>query len=48
MTFLWILHNIVILAKLDGIRKLGLETSLKPDFLQKMAEFFTDEEGTKE
>jgi hypothetical protein len=34
----------ILLHKLDGIRKLGLESSLKPDFLQKMAEFFTADE----
>lgn len=34
----------VLIAKLDGIRKLGLQTSLKPDFLQIMAEYFTNEE----
>ncbi len=31
-----------LLAKLEGIRKLGFETSLKPDFLLKTAEFFTN------
>ena len=31
--------------KLDGIRKLGLASSLKPDFLLKTAEFFTAEKG---
>jgi hypothetical protein len=31
-----------LLTKLDGIRKLGLETSLKPDFWGKMAEFGFD------
>ena len=30
-------------GKVDGIRKLGLASSLKPDFLQKTAEFFTAE-----
>ncbi len=30
------------LAKLEGIRKLQLETSLKPDFLQKTAVFFSE------
>lgn len=33
----------ILLTKLEGIRKLGLETSLKPDFLQKMAEFFSND-----
>jgi hypothetical protein len=32
-------------AKLDGIRKLGLASSLKPDFLLKTAEFFAAENG---
>lgn len=32
--------------KLEGIRKLGLATSLKPDFLQKTAEYFADEVDT--
>lgn len=32
-------------AKLEGIRKLGLASSLKPDFLQKTAEFFAAENG---
>jgi len=31
--------------KLDGIRKLGLASSLKPDFLLRTAEFFTAEKG---
>jgi len=31
--------------KLDGIRKLGLASSLKPDFLLKSAEFFAAENG---
>ncbi len=31
-----------LMEKLDGIRKLGLATSLKPDFLQKTAEYFSD------
>ncbi len=31
--------------KLDGIRKLGLASSLKPDFLLKTAEFFAAENG---
>jgi hypothetical protein len=30
----------------DGIRRLGLASSLKPDFLQKAAEFFTAENDT--
>jgi hypothetical protein len=30
--------------KLEGIRKLGLATSLKPDFLQKTAHYFTNDE----
>ncbi len=33
-----------LMEKLDGIRKLGLATSLKPDFLQKTAEYFTEDE----
>ncbi|MFM8983975.1 MAG: hypothetical protein ACKOLA_14015 [Spartobacteria bacterium] len=33
-----------LMEKLDGIRKLGLATSLKPDFLQKTAEYFADDE----
>jgi hypothetical protein len=33
-----------LLEKLDGIRKPGLATSLKPDFLQKMAVYFQSEE----
>lgn len=32
-----------LMEKLDGIRKLGLATSLKPDFLQKTAEYFDQE-----
>jgi hypothetical protein len=32
-----------LMEKLDGIRKLGLATSLKPDFLQKTAEYFSDD-----
>jgi hypothetical protein len=32
--------------KVEGIRKLGLASSLKPDFLQKTAEFFTAENDT--
>lgn len=32
-------------TKLEGIRKLGLASSLKPDFLQKTAEFFAAENG---
>jgi hypothetical protein len=31
-----------LMDKLDGIRKLGLAASLKPDFLQKTAEYFVD------
>ncbi len=31
--------------KIEGIRKLGLASSLKPDFLQKTAEFFAAETG---
>ncbi len=31
--------------KLDGIHKLGLASSLKPDFLLKTAEFFAAENG---
>lgn len=33
------------LEKVEGIRKLGLETSLKPDFLEKLAEYFTEKKG---
>lgn len=33
-----------LVAKLDGIRKLGPATSLKPDFLQKTAEYFSDDQ----
>jgi hypothetical protein len=32
--------------KLNGIRKLGLASSLKPDFLQKAAEYFDDDEAS--
>jgi hypothetical protein len=32
--------------KVEGIRRLGLASSLKPDFLQKAAEFFTAENET--
>jgi len=32
--------------KLNGIRKLGLASSLKPDFLQKAAEYFGDNEAS--
>lgn len=35
-----------LIEKLEGIRRLGLATSLKPDFLQKTAEYFAeDDEG---
>ncbi|MBX7207996.1 MAG: hypothetical protein K1X78_06790 [Verrucomicrobiaceae bacterium] len=30
--------------QVDGIRKLGLASSLKPDFLQKIAEYFADDD----
>lgn len=33
-----------LMGKLDGIRKLELATSLKPDFLQKTAEYFSEHE----
>jgi hypothetical protein len=33
-----------LMEKLDGIRKLGLATSLKADFLQKAAEYFSEDE----
>jgi hypothetical protein len=33
-----------LMEKLDGIRKLELATSLKPDFLQKAAEYFSEHE----
>lgn len=32
-----------LIEKVDGIRKLGLATSLKPDFLERTAEFFKQE-----
>jgi len=35
-----------LMEKLDGIRKLGLATSLKPDFLQKTAEYFAEDDET--
>lgn len=35
-----------LMEKLDGIRKLGLATSLKPDFLQKTAQYFAEGEET--
>jgi hypothetical protein len=34
----------VLCEKLEGIRKLGLTTSLKPTFLKNTAEFFTEDE----
>jgi hypothetical protein len=34
-----------LLEKTEGIRKLGLAASLKPDFLEKTAEFFGKETG---
>lgn len=33
-----------LMEKLNGIRKLGLATSLKSDFLQKTAEYFGEDE----
>lgn len=33
-----------LMEKLEGIRKLNLATSLKPDFLQKTAEYFSENE----
>ena len=33
-----------LMEKLAGIRKLGLANSLKPDFLQKTAEYYSDAE----
>ncbi len=33
-----------LIEKVEGIRKLGLATSLKPDFLERTAEFFKHEE----
>lgn len=36
----------VLCEKLDGIRKLGLSSSLKPTFLKSTAEFFGAEEGS--
>lgn len=35
-----------LMEKLDGIRRLGLATSLKPDFLQKTAEYFDNDVET--
>jgi hypothetical protein len=35
-----------LVEKLNGIRKLGLASSLKPDFLQKAAEYFGDDEAS--
>lgn len=32
-----------IIEKLDGMRELGLASALKPDFLKKTADDFTDE-----
>jgi hypothetical protein len=32
------------MEKLDGIRKLGLATSLKPEFLQNTAEYFNEDD----
>jgi len=32
-----------LMDKIDGIRKLGIESSMKPDFLDQMAEYFTEE-----
>jgi hypothetical protein len=32
----------MLLEKLAGIRKLGLEKSLKPDFLKRIAEYFSE------
>ncbi len=35
-----------LMEKVDGIRKLGLASSLRPDFLERTAEFFSgDGEG---
>lgn len=34
-----------LIEKLEGIRKLGLATSLKPDFLLKTAEYFAEDDG---
>jgi hypothetical protein len=34
--------------KIDGIRKLGLSRSLKPNFLKTTAEFFTESEANAE
>ena len=33
-----------LMEKLDGIRKLGLATSLKPDFLENTAEYFAEDD----
>ena len=37
-----------LLEKAEGIRRLGLAASLKPDFLQKAAEYFIDNGIDKE
>ena len=33
----------VLMEKVEGIRKLGLASSLRPDFLRQTAEFFNNE-----
>ena len=33
-----------LLEKIEGIRKLGLESSLKPEFLSQIAEYFTEDD----
>ncbi|MCK5564068.1 MAG: hypothetical protein KAJ07_02385 [Planctomycetes bacterium] len=34
----------LLLEKIEGIRKLGVESSLKPEFLSQIAEYFTDDD----
>jgi hypothetical protein len=34
-----------LVEKLKGIRQLGLQSSLKPEFLETVAEYFSSEEG---
>lgn len=34
----------VLMAKIEGIRQLGIESSVKPEFLDQMAEYFTEDE----
>jgi hypothetical protein len=37
-----------LVERVEGINQLGLASSLKPDFLQKMAEYFSEEEMTEQ